>query len=239
MTSRARFRKLWAGLPVLAASLTPAFAGEPYPYTQEWWALRAGDPPGARQVEKDGKLWPPFPRPVGQKQHWVHKYHHAHYWPHPYVCEDRAYLQTVIDQQASGGWASATTLREYHFDPETHALNSVGRDHLRWIISGAPIQHRTVYVSQSTSPDQDALRQASVQQVVQEFQPGANVPVLLRYDRFLGRPAEEIDQLRRLEMQSIPRPRLFIIGNASGGGGGGGGGSLLGGSSGGGAAGGP
>ena len=200
--------------PGMLASALPAIAGEPYPYTDEWWAMRAQDPPGARQVEKDGKLWPPFARPVGEKQHWKHKYHHAHYWPHPYNCDDQAYVRNIIDQQASGGWVTATTLHDYHFDPETHELNSVGRDHLYWIVNAAPVQHRTVYIAMAMASAEDSLRQASVEKNVQEFQPGGSIPVLMRYDRFKGRSAQEIDQLRRLELQSIPRPRLFIVGTA-------------------------
>lgn len=184
--------------------------------------MRSQAPPGARQVEKDGKLWPPFPRPVGEKQHWVHKYHHAHYWPHPYNCDDEAYVRNIFDQQSNGGWIGATTLRDYHFETDTHQLNSVGRDQLFWILTSVPGQYRTVYVAQSSAAATDALRQANVEKTIREHQPASTVPVLLRYERYQGRPAQEIDQLRTLELQSIPRPRLFIVGSAGRGGSGGG-----------------
>ncbi|OYW21319.1 MAG: hypothetical protein B7Z55_05915 [Planctomycetales bacterium 12-60-4] len=196
----------WACLA--AQGLTAGvLAGEPYPYSDEWWAIRAQDPPGARQVEKDGKLWPPFPRPVGEKQHWVHKYHHAHYWPHPYNCDDRAFVRNILD------------IGDYHFDSDSQELNSVGRDHLQWIVLATPPQYRTIYVSQTFSSAADALRQANVEKTVREYQPDGGVPILLRYDRYQGRPAQEIDQLRRMELQSIPRPRLFTIGSTTGSGG--------------------
>lgn len=205
----------------LAGGLTLS-AGEPYPYTEEWWALRATDPPGARQLDKKGKLWPPYPRPVGEKQHWVHKYHHAHYWPHPYNCDDQAFVHNILQQQTDGGWVSATTLRSYHFESDTQELNSVGRDHLQWIVTSTPPHYRTVYVAQNFVPAEDALRQANVEKSIREIMPAGGIPVILRPDRYQGRPAEEIDQLRRLELQSIPRPRLFVIGSANAGGGGGG-----------------
>ncbi len=220
MSRRAWLSGIWASLAIPALTgIVPVAAGEPYPYTEEWWAMRAMDPPGSRQVEKDGKQWPPYPRPTGEKQHWVHKYHHAHYWPHPYNCEDQAFVRNIIDQQAAAGWVSATTLRDYHFDPDTHELNSVGRDHLHWIVTSTPVPYRMVYVAQSFSKDQDVLRQTNTEKMIAEFQPGSKVPVLLKYDRFLGRPAQEIDQLRRLELMSIPRPRLFTVGTATGNGG--------------------
>lgn len=210
----------------------PVLAGEPYPYTAEWWALRAGDPPGARQVEKDGKMWPPFARPVGEKQHWVHKYHHAHYWPHPYNCDDQAYIRNVLNQQAANGWVNATTLREFHFDSDTQEVNSVGRDLLQWIITSTPIQYRTAYVAQTFAAERDTLRQASVERAIKEMVPEANIPVLLRFDRFQGRSAQEIDQLRRLELQAIPIPRLFTVGSSGGSSGGSGSSSQAGGTSG-------
>ncbi len=209
----------WACLAAQGLA-TGLLAGEPYPKSDEWWAIRAQDPPGARQVEKDGKLWPPFPRPVGEKQHWVHKYHHAHYWPHPYNCDDVSFVRNILDQQAAGGWVTATTLHNYHFESDTQELNSVGRDHLQWIVMGTPPQFRTVYIAQTFTPAIDTLRQTNVDKTIREFQPDGSVPILFRYDRTQGRPAQEIDQLRRMELQSIPRPRLFTIGGSSSGGGG-------------------
>ena len=75
-------------------------AGGPFPFSQEWYAERAGDPPGTRQIDSHGKLWPPYPRPVGRKQTKLHAYHYAHYWPYPQNCEDEAYVRNIIDLQA-------------------------------------------------------------------------------------------------------------------------------------------
>lgn len=204
----------WAWGCLAAQGLCGGFlaAEEPYPYSQDWWALRAQDPPGARQVEKDGKLWPPFPRPTGRSQHWVHKYHHAHYWPHPYNCEDQAYVRNLWDMQASAGWTTATTLHDYYFDADSQDLNSAGRQQLFWVVTTAPQQHRTVFVAQAASAEASQMRVANVERTIREFSPSSTPPVILRYEQFLGRPAQEIDQLRRLELQSMPRPRLFVVG---------------------------
>lgn len=200
-------------------------AGEPYPHTEEWYQMRAGDPPGQRQVEKKGKLWPPFPRPVGREQTFWHKYHHAHYWPHPYVCEDRAYIQNVTHQQAANGWTVATTLHDYHFNPETNALNTAGEAHLYWILTESPMAYRTAYVAQGRSAEQANIRLASVTSAAREMVGGDLPPILLRHDQPLGRPAVEIDRLRQMELQAIPRQRLFTIGTTTGGSGGSGGSS--------------
>lgn len=187
-----------------------------------WWGgdgqpeERYDDLPGSRQNYKHNLMWPPFPRPAGKAQPFWAKYHHAHYWPHPYNCQDRAYVHDVLQQQTQAGWENATTLHEMHFDVETHRLNSSGETHLKWILLQAPAQYRNVFVAQGASPEASQFRAEQVRQFAEQIC-GTNVPpIMLKYDSFLGRPAIEIDTLRRLELQSIPQPRLFIVGPASG-----------------------
>lgn len=234
MSRRRWDRWLWSGLALQALSSGILVAGEPAAYTDEWWALRSQDPPGTRQVEKHGKLWPPFARPQGPKQHWVHKYHHAHYWPHPYAAEDAGYVRSVWNQQASAGWVGATTLHDYHFETDTHGLNSVGRDHLLWIVQFVPAQYRTVYVAQGGSVATGQARASQVELAMREMLPEGGVPIVVRPDRFQGRPGQEIDRLREMEIQAIQPPRLFTVGGgaSSGSTGGGSGQSAAGGSNG-------
>lgn len=211
-------RWAWTWLAAQGLAGAAAFAQEPVKYTEDWWAWRAQDPPGTRQIEHHGKLWPPYPRPTGEEQTHVHKYHHAHYWPHPYNCMDEAYVRQVIDLQTGNGWTSATTLQDYHFSEETHQLNSAGRYQLYWILNHVPAQFRTVYVAEGMLPEIAQIRIANVQSTTREFTPESTTPIVMRPVMTRGRPAEEIDALRRLELQSMPRPRLFVVGSASGGG---------------------
>lgn len=216
MNQRQAYRRLVAGLALSILTANGLSAGEPAAYSEEWWALRAQDPPGTRQVEKHGKLWPPFSRPVGPKQHWVHQYHHAHYWPHPYAAEDAGYVRAVWQQQTSAGWIGATTLHDYHFDPGTHELNSVGHEHLGWIAHFAPAQYRTVYVAQGGSVANGQVRAGHVEAALTQFCPPGSIPIVVRPDRFQGRPGQEIDRLREMELQAIQPPRLFTIGGSGG-----------------------
>lgn len=213
--------RAWTGVWLLCGICTafPVAAGDkdgPRWHSEDWYGERSCDPPGSRQVMKYGKLWPPYPRPAGKGQTFWHKYHHAHYWPHPYNCEDRAYVRDALQQQAGNGWEIATTLHDYHFDPETHRLNTAGDAHLRWILTQSPLQYRTAYVAKGMTQEVSQFRLSQVQQIAQEVCEGTVPPILLKQDSFLGRPAVEIDTLRRLELQSIPQPRLFVIGPASG-----------------------
>lgn len=197
----------------LAATL-PVSAGDddgPKWHSEEWYAERAGSPPGTRQKFKYGKAWPPYARPVGKGQPFWHKYHTAHYWPHPYNCEDREYLRSIITQQTINGWDTAMTLHDYHFDQESNRLNSAGERHLTWILLQSPQQYRAVYVSRGSSEQVAQFRLNLVQETAQSICGSGLPPILLKYDNFIGRPAIEIDTLRRLELQAIPQPRLFMI----------------------------
>lgn len=177
---------------------------------EEKWADRATDPPGTRQVYKYGKLWPPQPRPTGREQSWKHKFHHAHYWPYPYNDTDRQIVRDTLAQQTAGGWVLATTLHDYHFNAETNELNSAGRSHLYWIMTSVPAQFRTVFVAHGLSPQVDEVRVATVDRSAREF--GEQVPpVVMRHSFPSGRPADEADTIRRLELQSWPAQRIFTI----------------------------
>jgi len=205
----------------LCLTATVAQAAGPFPFSEEWYRQRADDPPGTRQVEKAGKLWPPYPRPVGRKQTIKHGYHTAHYWPYPYNCEDRAYVSNLLEQQSAAGWVTATTLHDHYFHPDTQQLNEAGRNQLLWITVSAPPQYRTIYVSQGGSPEMGQLRTSRVEEYFQQANLTNVPPIVARQEFFSGRPASEVDRLRTLELQAISRPKLFNIGSSGGGTGGG------------------
>ena len=219
-----------AVIPLCLAAAVADAAG-PFPFTEEWYRQRSDDPAGTRQIEKDGKLWPPYPRPVGRKQTFKHGYHSAHYWPHPYNMEDRAYVENLLAQQTASGWVMATTLHDYYFHIETQKLNEAGQNQLIWIAATAPPQFRTVYVAEGNSIGVTQLRVAEVERYFQMAGIANAPPILTRREFFTGRPASEVDRLRTMEMDAIPTPRLFSIGAGSALGGGTSGGSGAGGSS--------
>ena len=173
-----------------------------------YYAERACDPIGAKQVEKHGKLWPPFPRSTGPANLPSHLYHAEHYWPHPYNCQDRDYVRSITAAQVSNGWVTMTTLYDYHFD-ETHQLNESGRLQLRWILENAPNRHRFAFVQAGVD---NATSQSRVVAVKNEatLLVGADQapPVLVRVTSPLGRPAEEVDEIRRMERKSMVNPRI-------------------------------
>ncbi|MCP4785620.1 MAG: hypothetical protein GY903_18850 [Fuerstiella sp.] len=178
------------------------------PESAEWWAKKAELPPGVRQVCYKGKTWPVRPRPTGERQQFTHTYHSAHYWPLPYVCQDREYMRNIADTQTSLGWQQETTLYDRHFEGGRQ-LNVPGRLHLTDILEVAPSSRRTVYVQSSYDAEKDNARVANVQQVIAELTGGTELlPVVLRKGRDYSRPASEVKVINDLYTESIPTPRL-------------------------------
>ena len=183
--------------------------------------MKASDPVGSRQKYHKGKLWPPYPRHTGEKQAFWHKYHSAHYWPWPYVCDDRAYVRNFSNMQIAAGWVKRNTLYDYHFDEETNSLNHAGRLQLERILWDTPYQHRTVWVQKvrdaaATSNRMESVRAESLALCGEEDM----APIELRRASPHGRPADEIDRIRQAELNTMPQPRILYTPVQSGTGGG-------------------
>jgi hypothetical protein len=203
-----------AGLASANLAIVGCTSG-PFPYSEAWYQERASDPPGSRQVEKHGKLWPPYPRPTGRSQTCAHQYHYSHYWPYPQICDDQAYVRNVLQMQSCNGWITATTLHDYHFNPESQQLTEGGRAHLLWIAQSVPPEHRVVYIAQGMSRDTAQLRIDAADEFYKEMEIQDPPAICARAEILDGRPAVEVQRIRELELQNIPKPRLFYIGSAT------------------------
>lgn len=159
----------------------------------EWYELHAESPPGARQKYRYGKMWPVQARPCGPSQTCVQKYHTAHYWPHPYNIQDRSSVRSVYQMQVANGWQTATTFYSYHFDESTHELNSAGMQHLAWLVTHVPAQHRQAYLAITANADQHSAHMLNLEESLARTtgEQGA-IPVIPRAADPLGRPATEV-----------------------------------------------
>lgn len=173
------------------------------------WAEKASRPVGSRQKYKFGQLWPPYPRPTGPKQKFWNRYHHAHYWPHPYTCDDRGYVRDIMERQIHNGWTDQTTLYAYHFENDGNKLTEAGLLHLRWILEHAPESRRVIYVQTANQSIASQQRLANVQYAASEMSGTQNVPsAILRVTPAYGRPAREEDLKYRAYVGSILPPRI-------------------------------
>lgn len=184
---------------------------QPRRFSEEWYAMQANSPVGARQYEKKGKLWPPYPRPCGPELPCSQRYHAAHYWPWPYNCLDRQFVLEAAQIQEANGWLVETTLYEYHFNPDSNELTTPGKLHLQWILDSVPAAYRSVWVQQDEDPAVGQQRLNNVRAVANRLVSEANVPpIALRSATAPSRPAIEVDTIRRHELETIPTPRVAM-----------------------------
>ena len=170
-------------------------------------------PPGGRQVEKHGLLWPPYPRSTAPKASVSTQFHHAHYWPLPYSCRDRAFVKEFMARQVRAGVTEHAALHDFHFHPETHELTDAGRERLRSAVLTAASAGTTspIVVAAGAQPEVGYARLARVQSAVAELGAPQLAPsVSLGHGPAIGRPAEEINRLRLDELQSTPQPRIPV-----------------------------
>ncbi len=206
------------------------------PGSEQWWAEKGELPPGVRQSNYKGKVWPARPRSTAPKQQFSHIYHSQHYWPLPYTCQDQQAVWSMIDTQTALGWQEETTLFDHHFEAQGQELNSAGQRHLEYILFHVPETRRSVYVQSTHNEVNNAVRMTAVEDAVAKFQlAGEPVPVTLRDCRGTGRPAAEIQAMSDMYRESIPTPRLGSAGGGGGAGAAGAGGGFGAGSAGGGA----
>jgi hypothetical protein len=200
--------------PSLFAHTDPSSCYEPG--SDEWWAEKALLPPGERQKCKKGKIWPARPRSTEPKQQFSHVYHSEHYWPLPYVCQDRAAVRDVMEMQVSLGWQEETTVYDRHFDPVSNALTRTGQLHLERIVYVVPPERRAVYVQSTHDSGMDAVRMEIVQAAVASLSNGScDVPVSLRECQQLSRAASEVQAINTMYNSSIPSPRISSAGTGS------------------------
>ena len=176
--------------------------------------------PGTRQVAKKGHLWPPFPRPTGPKASVATQFHHAHYWPLPYTCRDRAYVRGLAAMQVAAGRAGHAAVHGFHFDPATHALTDAGREHLRVAVRAAHFGGSApIAVAAADTPEASEARANAVRVAVAELgAPHLGGNVVLSTTPVQGRPALEIDRIRATEIVTMPQPRIPVNVGAGGGG---------------------
>jgi|GEM_PF-447453 len=187
------------------------------PGSDEWWAEKALLPPGQRQTCKKGKIWPASPRSTEPPQQFSHVYHSEHYWPLPYVCQDRQSVHDMIDMQVSLGWQEETTIYNRHFDPNTNSLTRAGALHLERIVYVIPQERRAVYVQSTHDAGMDAARMDIVNAAVASLSnEHCNVLVTLRECQELSRAASEVQAINSMYNGSMPSPRLSSAGGSGG-----------------------
>jgi len=135
-------------------------------------------------------------------------------WPRPFVWNDRQAVRAPFAIMVNKGWHRENTLGEYHFDPVTGQLNDPGRRRVYGIINHIIPERRAVYVHRAMKPEMTLARVDSVQQWTAQLMPHGELPPVIETSLPApGRPAEEVDQIRRDYLESMPPPRLPMAEN--------------------------
>ncbi len=130
-------------------------------------------------------------------------------WPRQYVYADRATTQAPFDMMVANGWRRQNLMGEHHFDPNTGVITQSGKLQIRWILTQAPPQHRSIFVQRGENPAETAARVQLVKQLAQTFvAPGEVVNVQETHLMAEGRPAEAVDSTHIRFHESQPAPVL-------------------------------
>lgn len=129
-------------------------------------------------------------------------------WPKPFVQQDEAAVYAPFGAMVSNGWRKETLLGSHHFD-ENGNLSSAGEEKVRWILTQAPAQHRTIFVERGRTRKQTLARIDTVQQHVAAIAEGAEMPPVLETHLVSeGRPGAYVyDNMTRFS-QKQPDPVL-------------------------------
>jgi hypothetical protein len=130
-------------------------------------------------------------------------------WPVPFNLADRQATRAPFHIMENNGWQIQNTLGEFHFNQETHNLNTAGVSKLHWIVSSTPLHRRTVFVHRSMSDEQTKNRVDSVQQAIARLLPKGQMPEVLLSDSPPAiSPGFYPDAINRSMRQNVPSPVL-------------------------------
>jgi hypothetical protein len=139
-------------------------------------------------------------------------------WPEPFTRPDRYAVRSPFGVMVENGWRRQNLLGEHHFVAQGTELTEAGRMKVRWILTEAPAQHRTIYVQRAIKSDVTAARIDTVQQLAAELLPEGALPLVLETSiPVRGWPASRADMIGRKFDASTPDPRLPEDGSAGGG----------------------
>lgn len=129
-------------------------------------------------------------------------------WPEPFAGPDRASVRAPFCTMVANGWRRQNMLGEFHFETGTGQLTEAGRMKVRWILTAAPLQHRSIYVHIGMNSAETAARMTSVQDLASQISPQEAVPILPTSIPDDGSPADQVDLIGRKFQASTPAPRL-------------------------------
>jgi hypothetical protein len=130
-------------------------------------------------------------------------------WPEAFLGPDRQAVRSPFVIMVKNGWRRQNLVADHHFEEGTATLNQSGELKVRWVMTQAPRQHRTIYVRQARTPDDTAARIAAVTEFATQFAEEGQSPTVVETNVDpSGWPAARVDMIDRKWHDSTPEPRL-------------------------------
>ncbi len=136
-----------------------------------------------------------------------HGYKENSMWPWPYVCADRIAVREPFCIMINNGWRRQNLLGPQYFT-EAGQLNSAGELRVRWIMTQAPPNRRTIFVERDLNPTVTADRVAAIRNYSTQVAP-THIAQIVESDLMSeGRPAAIVDATNVRFQESQPPPVL-------------------------------
>ena len=155
--------------------------------------------------------------PLGQFFHnVVRDTKRRHCWPEPFLAADRHDVRAPLALMVHNGWRRQNMIGDHHFVDEAAELTQAGQLKVRWILTEAPQQHRTIYVHRAEDAETTAMRLDSVQQLAAKLAPEGPLPQVFVTDiPAEGSSASRVDAIGRRFDSATPDPTLPAAGGGS------------------------
>lgn len=147
---------------------------------------------------------------VDDGMHYVkHGYKQNKVWPWPYVCADRIAVHEPFCMMVNNGWRRQNLLGAHHFIENSTKLSTAGEMRVRWIMTQAPPERRTIFVERDLNPSLTADRVATTRNYATLVAFDGAAPVIVESTLMSeGRPASLVDATNVRFQESMPAPVL-------------------------------
>jgi hypothetical protein len=142
--------------------------------------------------------------------HYVkHGYHVNKQWPWPYICADRIAVREPFAMMVDNGWRRQNLLGAHHFNETSTKLTTAGELRVRWILTQAPPERRTIFIERDLNPAVTAERIAAARSYGTQVSLDGAAPLIAESSLISeGRPASVVDATNVKFQEAMPVPVL-------------------------------
>lgn len=130
-------------------------------------------------------------------------------WPWPYVCADRVAVREPFSMMVNNGWRRQNLLGSHHFNDKQNQLTTAGELRVRWIMTQAPGERRTIFIERDADSAITTQRSAAARDYATQVAIDGQTPQVAETHLVSeGRPASVVDATNVRFQESMPAPTL-------------------------------